>query len=347
MPSIRLPRPWEIPERLATPEPLFLDRRRIVASLGLGALSLALPWSAGCAAEESPVNGEQGGGEGAGRAAELPERGKLEPALGDRFADRFPAKRNNDYGLLDRPLTGEEKPATYNNFYEFSTVKDEVWQLARHYPLGEWTIEVGGLVEKPRTLDLDDLFQIAPLEERLYRFRCVEAWAMQVPWTGYPLRALIDHVEPLGKARYVRFVSFEDPKHLKGQREQDWYPWPYFEGLRLDEARHPLAFVVLGSYGHALPMQHGAPVRLAIPWKYGYKGPKSFVRIELTDERPETFWNQLQPREYGFFSNVDPEKPHPRWSQAQETDIGTGGKRPTLLYNGYDEVADLYTGDEF
>jgi sulfoxide reductase catalytic subunit YedY len=338
MPSIRIPRPWEIPERLATPEPLFLNRRQVVASLGLGALSLSLPWSAGCAAQDGPADGD-----GAG----LPERGKLEPALGDRFSGLFPARKNVAYDLGDRPLTAEDTAATYNNFYELTTDKEGVWQLARRYPLGgEWTIEVGGLVKKPLTLGLDDLFKIAPLEERLYRFRCVERWAMQVPWSGYPLRALIDHVEPLGSARYVRFVSIEDRERLPGQREQPWYPWPYFEGLRLDEARHDLAFVVLGSYGHALPMQHGAPVRLAIPWKYGYKGPKSLVRIELVAEQPETFWNQLQAREYGFYSNIDPGKPHPRWSQAEETDIGTGEKRPTLLYNGYDQVANLYTRKE-
>ncbi len=340
MSSIRIPRPWEIPERLATPEPLFLNRRQVVASLGMGAMSLALPWSAGCAAQDGPP---AEGGDG----APAPERGKLEAALADRFAGLFPARKNAGYDLGGRPLTAEDTAATYNNFYEFTTDKEGVWQLARRYPLaGEWTIEVGGLVGKPLTLGLDDLFKIAPFEERLYRFRCVERWAMQVPWTGYPLRALIDRAEPLGSARYVRFVSIEDRERLPGQREQPWYPWPYFEGLRLNEARHDLAFVVLGSYGHALPMQHGAPVRLAIPWKYGYKGPKSIVRIELTAREPRTFWNQLQPREYGFYSNIDPGKPHPRWSQAEETDIGTGEKRPTLLYNGYDQVAGLYTGKE-
>lgn len=338
MPSIRIPRAWEIPERLATPEALFLSRRQVVASLGVGAMTLALPWSAGCAAEDVPAEGGE---------TPAPERGKLEPALGDRFAGLFPATKNAAYDLGGRPLTAEDTAATYNNFYEFTTDKEGVWQLARRYPLGgEWTIEIGGLVQKPLTLGLDELFRIAPLEERLYRFRCVERWAMQVPWTGYPLRALIDRVKPLGAARYVRFVSIEDKENLPGQREQDWYPWPYFEGLRLDEARHDLAFVALGSYGHALPMQHGAPVRLAIPWKYGYKGPKSIVRIELTAEEPGTFWNQLQPREYGFYSNVDPGKPHPRWSQAEETDIGTGEKRPTLPYNGYDQAAALYDGTE-
>lgn len=335
MPSIHIPRPWRLPERLATPEPVFLDRRQVVASLGLGALTMALPWSAGCA--------EPGGGtEGAAAA-----RGQTEPALGDRFANLFPARRNDGYDYGGRPPTAEETAATHNNFYEFTTDKGGVWELARRYPLPEpWTIEVVGLVKKVRTLSLDDLFEIAPLEERLYRFRCVEAWAMQVPWTGYPLRALIDHLEPLGAATHVRFVSLLDKDDLVGQREQPWYPWPYYEGLRLDEARHELAFVVLGSYGHALPMQHGAPVRLAIPWKYGYKGPKSFVRIEFTDRQPATFWNDLQPREYGFFSNVDPGKPHPRWSQARETDIGTAEKRPTLLYNGYEQAASLYGGNE-
>jgi sulfoxide reductase catalytic subunit YedY len=337
MPSIHVPRPWEIRESLATPESTFLSRRQVVASLGLGALSVALPWSAGCA--------EPGGGAAAG--GESPERGKLDPALGERFSDLFPAKRSDAYDLRGRDLTAEETAAGHNNFYEFTTDKGGVWELARRFPLPEpWTIEVAGLVKKPRTLSLDEVFKIAPLEERLYRFRCVEAWAMQVPWTGFPLRALIDHVEPLGSATHVRFVSVLDQERMVGQREQTWYPWPYFEGLRLDEARHELAFVVLGSYGHALPMQHGAPVRLAIPWKYGYKGPKSIVRIEFTDRQPGTFWNDLQPKEYGFYSNVDPGEPHPRWTQATETDIGTQEKRPTLLYNGYESVASLYTGRE-
>jgi DMSO/TMAO reductase YedYZ molybdopterin-dependent catalytic subunit len=196
-------------------------------------------------------------------------------------------------------------------------------------------VEVSGLVKKPRTLDLDAVMKGFPLEERLYRFRCVERWSMQVPWTGYPLRSLLDSLDPLPSATHVRFVCVDDPEHLTGAKESPWYPWPYHEGLRLDEARNPLAFVVVGSYGHALPMQHGAPLRLAIPWKYGYKGPKSIVKIEFLKEQPPTFWNVLEPREYGFYSNVNPQKPHPRWSQEIETDIGTGGRRPTLPYNGY------------
>jgi sulfoxide reductase catalytic subunit YedY len=335
MPSIHIPRPWELPETLATPEHIYLDRRKVLAALGLGTLSMALP--AWARTGPKPQGGSMAGGTSS----------KTAPALGNAYADLFPAKRNGNYGLGDRPLTAEDTAGSYNNFYEFSTDKEKVWKLAQGYPVDPWKIEVTGLVKKPRTLDLDDLMKHFPLEERLYRFRCVEAWAMQVPWTGYPLRALIDWLEPLGSAKYVRFVCFHDPEKLPGQKEYTWYDWPYYEALRLDEARNEVAFVVVGSYGHALPMQHGAPLRLAIPWKYGYKGPKSFVRIEFVKDRPATFWNDAAPKEYGFFSNVNPEKPHPRWSQATERDIGTGKRRPTLLYNGYGEqVASLYTGKE-
>jgi len=246
--------------------------------------------------------------------------------------------------VLEQAIRREQLPGeTEGQYIEF--VKEELAQRYADGGLPPWRVEVDGLVEEPFTLDLDDLFAF-PLEERLYRFRCVERWAMQVPWTGFPLAALIDRCRPLGKATHVRFVSFLDEERLPGQTEYGHYPWPYFEGLRLDEARHPLAFVVLGVYGHPLPMQHGAPWRLAIPWKYGYKGPKAVVRIELTEGRPETFWHQAQPREYGFFSNVDPGRPHPRWTQQTETDIGTGVMRPTLLYNGYASVAEMYEGWE-
>lgn len=332
MPSIRIPRPWEIPERLATPEPVVMNRRQVVASMGLGVLGMALPWSTACAAT-------------AGGA----RRGAFEPLVGDRYTDRFPAQRDPAYGIGERTVTPEPDASKHNNHYEFTLDKSAVWELARDYPFRpeQWTIEVTGMVEKPRTVDLDWMFKTFPLEERLYRFRCVERWSMQVPWTGFPLRSLIDALEPLGTARYVRFVSAMDEENMVGVRKQSHYPWPYYEALRLDEARHDLAFVVLGIFGHALPMQHGAPWRIATPWKYGYKSPKSFVRIEFTDEQPATFWNDLQPREYGFYSNVDPNKPHPRWSQAEESDIGTGERRPTLLHNGYaEQVSDLYTGEE-
>ena len=327
---------WTTPESLATPERIFLDRRRVIAGLGLGSLSLALGRRLGA---QPPAPAE---------APRLDFERLTRPAVGDRFADRFPAGRNQVYDFTPRTPTPERIASRYNNFYEFTLDKARVWDLAHGYPVDPWTIRVGGLVKKKRTLGLEDLYTRFPLEERLYRFRCVERWAMQVPWTGFPLGALIDYLEPLPSARYVRFVSFRDRAGLPGQRSQPWYPWPYFEGLRLDEARHPLAFAVVGSYGHALPMQHGGPWRLALPWKYGYKSPKSIVAIEFTKRQPGTFWNQTTPAEYGFYSNVDPGKPHPRWSQARERDIGTGEERDTLLYNGYaDQVAGLYDGDEF
>ncbi|MEM7052699.1 MAG: protein-methionine-sulfoxide reductase catalytic subunit MsrP [Acidobacteriota bacterium] len=339
MSNIRIPKSWEIPERLATPESIYWSRRKVLSALGLGTLGMALPFQGACAPQAAGTGGSAAAGPQAARGA-------TDPAIGSRFADRFPAKRNPAFTLGDLTLTPEEVSSRYNNFYEFTTTKNRVWELASKYPLPPWTIEVGGLVKQPRTLDLDALIGKFPLEERLYRFRCVERWAMQVPWTGYPLRTLIDHLEPLPSARWVKFVTILDKQNMPGQKREPWYPWPYYEGLRLDEARHPLAFVVVGSYGHALPMQHGAPLRLALPWKYGYKSPKSIVRIEFTKKRPGTFWNDLQPSEYGFFSNVDPGKPHPRWSQAEETDIGTRDVRRTLLYNGYPEVADLYNGKE-
>jgi methionine sulfoxide reductase catalytic subunit len=332
MAHLRIPRPWDLAEALATPEQVFLNRRQVLAGLGLGAAATLLPTAVACSKPIDPAV-----------AARM-----TAPAAGERFADLFPARRNGSYTLAENlPVTEEVRAAAYNNFYEFTTTKDEVWERAAGYPLDPWKVEVTGLTARPRTLDLDDIFRCFPLEERLYRFRCVERWALQVPWTGYPLRRLIDLLEPLSTARFVRFHSFHDPERLPGQKETPWYPWPYTEGLRLDEARHDLAFVAVGSYGHALPMQHGAPWRLALPWKYGYKGPKSIVRIDFTAEQPPTFWNVLQPAEYGFYSNVDPQKPHPRWSQAEEQDLGTGRRRPTLPYNGYaDLVGRLYDGRE-
>ncbi len=333
MPHIHLPPSWRISERLATPESVYLNRRQVLAGLGLGTLGLGLSSARSYAETLSDASAA---------------RGMLDPAVGDRFTDRFPAERDPAYTLGELTITPAEVAGSHNNFYEFTTAKDRVWELARRYPFEGWKVEVAGLVKQPRTLHLEDLFTKFALEERLYRFRCVERWAMQVPWTGYPLRALIEWLEPLGSARYVRFVSFDEPARLPGQKSSPWYAWPYFEALRLDEALNELAFVALGIYGHALPMQHGAPWRLALPWKYGYKSAKSIVRIEFTKRKPETFWHDVAPSEYGFFSNIDPEKPHLRWSQADEEDIGTGETRPTLPYGGYaEQVASLYTGREF
>ena len=331
MANVIVPPRWLDPRQHTTEESVYLNRRQILAALGLGSLTALT--GAGCAKPKE---------------LELASRSQLTtPAVGDRFRDAFPARRNPAYELGNRPLTPEETAAANNNFYEFTTDKARVWELAQTYTVDRWQVEIGGLVRRERVLDLDDLFTRFPLEERLYRFRCVERWAMQVPWTGFPLRSLIDWAEPLSTARYVRFVSFYEPARLPGIGAYSWYPWPYFEALRLDEARNPLAFAAVGIYGHPLPMQHGAPWRIVVPWKYGYKNPKSIVRIEFTKNRPETFWHQSIPHEYGFYSNVDPHRRHPRWSQAEETDIGTEERRATLLYNGYaDEVGSLYTGKE-
>lgn len=331
MSSIRIAPDWQIPENEATPEAAFLDRRRLIQALGLGALALALPRVAG--AKAAPK-------------AALGEKEMTSPAVA-RFGNLFPAKRNAAYGLGERQPTAENVASRYNNFYEFTTNKEKVWELAYGYQVDPWTVNVKGLVKKPKKLSLDELFTRFPLEERLYRFRCVERWAMQVPWTGFPLARLIDACEPLGSAKYVRFVTLHDAKGLPGVKSQGWYPWPYFEGLRLDEARNEMAFAALGIYGHALPMQHGAPWRVVVPWKYGYKNPKSIVEIEFTAKEPPTFWNDLYANEYGFYSNIDPSKPHPRWSQRFEQDIGTGEQRETVLYNGYGaQVGALYKGDE-
>ncbi|RTZ90786.1 MAG: protein-methionine-sulfoxide reductase catalytic subunit MsrP [Planctomycetota bacterium] len=318
-----------------TPEDQFLDRRSILRGMGMGLAGLS---TLGVSEILQGIS--------ASWILQDPNPEAIQPAIGEQFKDLFPAKRSADFTIAPRTLTPEGISSIYNNFYEFTSVKNRVWRMARNFKVVPWKIEVAGAVEKPLTLDLDDLMKVAPLEERLYRFRCVETWAMQVPWIGYPLNKLIDRCKPLGKAKYIRFISIQDEARMPGQRDKQW-PWPYFEALRLDEARHPLAMVVVGLYGHGLPMQHGAPWRVVVPWKYGYKSPKSIVRIEFTEEKPATFWNQALPREYGFYSNVNPSKPHPRWSQAMERDIGTGKRRPTLLYNGYaEQVAKLYSGKE-
>ncbi|MEW5849402.1 MAG: protein-methionine-sulfoxide reductase catalytic subunit MsrP [Myxococcota bacterium] len=244
---------------------------------------------------------------------------------------------------LDRPLTDEKLAATHNNFYEFSPDKGRVWQLAQGLRTHPWTVEVAGLTHRARVVDVEELTRALVLEERCYRFRCVEAWSMAVPWVGVPLRSVLERLRPLASARYVRFQSFYRPSVASGQKGQFWYPWPYFEALRLDEAYHPLALWAVGIYGHTLPPQHGAPVRVVVPWKYGFKSIKSVVKVEFTVEQPRTFWSSVAPAEYDFWANVDPTVPHPRWSQATERMLGERERRPTLPFNGYaDEVASLY-----
>jgi sulfoxide reductase catalytic subunit YedY len=332
---IRVKRGWELSDGQATPEDAVLDRRKFIRAAGAGLAGLA--W-AGAVAEE-PRAGTKADG----------ARNPTDPAPGDPAAKPaepagkgpYPAARNPRY-TIDRPLTDERAVTRYNNFYEFSFRKDAVWRLAQRLVASPWALEVKGLCAKPGTFDVDDLVKTMPLEERLYRFRCVEAWAMAVPWTGFPLSKLLDRVEPLASAKYVRFVTFHKPEWGPSFAFTE-YPWPYFEGLSMEEARNELAILATGLFGKPLPKQNGAPIRLVVPWKYGFKSIKSIVRIELVAERPPTFWNQVIPDEYDFVANVDPAVPHPRWSQAEERMIDTGEMRKTLPYNGYGEwVAGMY-----
>jgi sulfoxide reductase catalytic subunit YedY len=244
---------------------------------------------------------------------------------------------------VDEPLTSLADITHYNNFYEFSTDKDGVADAAAQFKTAGWKVTVDGLVNKPRTFDLDDILKISPPEERVYRMRCVEAWSMVIPWAGYSLSKLLAAVEPQGSAKYVAFTTLLDPSRMPGQKT-GVLDWPYVEGLRMDEAMHPLAIMASGLYGHALPPQDGAPIRLVTPWKYGFKGIKSIVKISLVEQQPPATWNLQAPSEYGFYANVNPNVPHPRWSQATEDRIGVG-RRPTLMFNGYGEqVAGLYAG---
>jgi methionine sulfoxide reductase catalytic subunit len=250
---------------------------------------------------------------------------------------------NNGF-KVNEAQTSFEDITNYNNFYEFSTEKRAVASAARGFVARPWTVEVTGLVNKPRTFDLDDLLKVAPQEERIYRHRCVEGWSMVIPWAGFPLAALLKQVDPLSSARYVAFQTLFDPKRLPNQNTSV-LSWPYVEGLRLDEAMHPLAILATGLYGGTLPPQDGAPIRLVVPWKYGFKGIKSIVKITLVDSEPTTTWNREWPEAYGFYSNVNPNVPHPRFSQKMEHRIGEFTSRNTLLFNGYaDQVGHLYEG---
>ncbi len=263
------------------------------------------------------------------------------------------AHRNAFAACADTPriaLSGDEKPNTlaeisgYNNYYEFSTKKEIVRHLAKDLVVTPWTVTVEGLVENPFTLDLDDLARLWPAEERLYRLRCVEGWSMVIPWQGIPLCRLIERAKPLSGARFVEFVSLLRPREMIGQR-QPLLDWPYREGLRLDEAMHPLTLAATGLHGAPLPPQNGAPLRVVVPWKYGFKSPKAITHIRLVAEQPQTSWHRKAPAEYGFYANVNPDIPHPRWSQRREVRIGELAKRPTLPFNGYaEQVASLYAG---
>ncbi len=305
---------WEIPEREATPESLAMNRRALMrggALLGAGAI--------------------------------LPGLSEATLAADDPTAGLYPAKRNESY-KLDRGLTSEPTASKYNNFYEFSLNKSAYLQ-AESLKARPWTLKIDGLVAKPLDMSADDLIKAMPLEERLYRHRCVEAWSMTMPWTGFPLKKLVEYAKPLGSAKFIRFETFMDPKMAPGQRA--FFPWPYVEALTMAEATNDLALMVTGAYGKPLPNVFGAPIRLHLPWKYGFKSVKSITKVSFLEKRPKTFWEESGPGEYGFWANVNPEVPHPRWSQATEEVIGTGDRRATLLFNGYGEyVADLYKGLE-
>ena len=314
---IRRKRGWEIPEAAATPEALYLSRRD---ALGAGAALLASSLLA------APAQAQ--------RAADAP----------DPSAGLYPAKRNDAYAL-DRAITPEARSSTVNNYYEFSYGKNVAPSMTR-FQRRPWTVKIDGMVDKPLEIGIDDLLKKVTLEERLYRHRCVEAWSMAVPWTGFPMKDLVALANPTSSAKYIQMEAFLDPKVAPNQRDFR-YPWPYVEGLTIEEARNELAFLVTGVYGKPAPGQFGAPLRIALPWKYGFKSLKGIVRFTFTDIQPVSFWEQVQGSEYGFWANVNPKVAHPRWSQASEEDITTGERRPTLLYNGYgDYVADLYKGLE-
>ena len=315
---------WALRESAATPEATFLDRRRILKLAGMGAVMAAAGPLAAC--DETPMRGAA-----SGASAGLP----------DPSADLYPAARNDAYGP-GGAITDEDLASRYNNFYEFGSHK-EIWPDAQALPIRPWTVQIDGLVDKPVTIDIDDLLRRMTLEERIYRHRCVEAWSMVVPWTGFPLARLVALAEPQSGAKFVRFQTFENASVAGGQK-QFWYPWPYVEGVTLAEATNDLAFMVTGAYGKPMANQFGAPLRLHLPWKYGFKSIKSIVRITFTATRPISFWEDIAPREYGFWANVNPDVPHPRWSQATERPLGASGRIPTQLFNGYGEwVAGLYT----
>jgi len=295
---------WHIPESRATSEGAYLNRRALLAAMGMGAIAASAPRAFAATAYET-------------------------------------AAAHPDYRDAGRPITPEDINGTYNNFYEFGSSK-QISSAAQSLQTDGWTLTIDGLVEWDMKLSTADLIAKIGLQERVYRHRCVEAWSMVAPWIGMPLASLVKMAQPLSSAKYVRFETFLDPETARGQR-QDWYPWPYVEGVTMAEAMNDLSMLVVGAYGKVLANQFGAPVRLHLPWKFGFKSIKSITRISFVEERPIGFWEELQSAEYGFWANVNPEVSHPRWSQATERDLETGDRLPTQLFNGYGaQVASLY-----
>ena len=314
---IRSRKPWDVIDYKTTDENVYLNRRSLLRAMGVAGAGLA---------SASVVGGSFPPLVSSARAASI---------------TGFPATRNPAF-TLDRPVTVEEEATTYTNFYEFGSSKN-IWRKARKLVTDPWIFTIEGLVDYPLQLEASDLIaRMGPQEERLYRHRCVEAWAMAVPWTGVPMSRLVKLVQPKAEAKYVRLETFFDPSVAIGQR-QSWYPWPYVEGMTIDEAMNEMAFIGTGLYGRAMEKQNGAPLRVVLPWKYGFKSIKSIVKMTFTDQRPVSFWEKLAANEYGFWANVNPDVDHPRWSQATERMLGTGKRVATQLYNGYGEqVAYLY-----
>ncbi len=307
---------WEISENAVLSEGKYVGRRQILKAMGVGGLI-------------------------AGTSSLLPGANSFAATAADPSAHLYPVARNPAFEG-GRPTTPERLATTYNNFYEFGSHKS-ISEAAQALKIRPWSVLIDGHVEKDLQIDIDDLLAKMPLEERIYRHRCVEAWSMVVPYSGFPLKELIKLAKPTSKAKYLVMQTFEDKSVASGQK-QFWYPWPYTEGLSMAEAQHDLSFIVTGLYGKPLPKQNGAPLRLAVPWKYGFKHAKSLVRFTFSEERPVSFWQKLNSSEYGFWANVNPEVRHPRWTQATERDLETGERIPTHIYNGYgDAVADLYT----
>ncbi|WP_437620086.1 protein-methionine-sulfoxide reductase catalytic subunit MsrP [Sorangium sp. So ce1151] len=337
--------PREPPADEITPPALYMRRRELLKNAALfagtaSAVGGGLVWLTGGSAGVADVAAPGGEGARAGDDSAPPLPGAAPPPpppLSTGASGRSPF-------VTDEARTDYEAIVSYNNFYELGLSKSEPAENAGRLRLRPWTVACEGELKKPEVIDLDTLVRWFPLEERVYRMRCVEAWSMVIPWLGFPLAALLRRLEPTSRARYVQFTTLLDPAQLPGQRS-DVLDWPYVEGLRLDEAMHPLTFLAVGLYGKSLLGQNGAPIRLVVPWKYGFKGCKSIVSIKLTERQPRTTWSQAAPDEYGFYANVNPAVAHPRWSQATERRIGELRRRPTLPFNGYaEEVAGLYSG---
>ncbi len=307
----------DVRESEVTPKELFLRRREFIAAAGVTAAAVAT------------------NGFGLLKDDEVGAQNPKAQKLGDLKKSPF---------STDEKINSYKDVTTYNNFYEFGTDKDDPGKYAGTLRPRPWSVVVEGQCGKPGTYDIEDIMKWAPLEERIYRMRCVEAWSMVIPWAGYPMSEFLKRFEPTSKAKYVQFKTLVDPKQMPGQTEPA-LPWPYVEGLRMDEAMHPLTLLGLGLYGEVLPNQNGAPLRLVVPWKYGFKSIKSIVRVEFTEKEPYNTWKQMQSSEYGFYANVNPQVDHPRWSQGSERRLGEFFRRKTLMFNGYgDQVASLYTG---